>query len=138
MYANQKNMLRLNRCMSLVFLVGLLYLWEVCLAANNASVVIKRSSFPKGFVFGTASSAYQVCFCILAFLYIFSSAFSTHIVLRLDSNSTWFRILFKAFFVLQSLIDSAETERFTIFHWRLYQKLKGLIVPELMWIFKKK
>ncbi|KAL1830757.1 hypothetical protein ACET3Z_000408 [Daucus carota] len=52
-------MLRLNRCMSLVFLVGLLYLWEVCLAANNASVVIKRSSFPKGFVFGTASSAYQ-------------------------------------------------------------------------------
>lgn len=34
------------------------YLIQTCLADN----IISRSSFPKGFVFGTASSAYQVLF----------------------------------------------------------------------------
>ncbi|KAL1803224.1 hypothetical protein ACET3Z_031871 [Daucus carota] len=52
-------MLRLRKCMSLVLVLGVLFLRKDCLAADNGSVVIKRSSFPEGFVFGTASSAYQ-------------------------------------------------------------------------------
>ncbi|KAL8157341.1 hypothetical protein AgCh_002151 [Apium graveolens] len=52
-------MLRLRRCMSLVLLTGVLIFWENCLAATNDCIALKRSSFPKGFVFGTASSAYQ-------------------------------------------------------------------------------
>ncbi|KAK1362018.1 Beta-glucosidase 40 [Heracleum sosnowskyi] len=52
-------MVRLRRCMSLVLLIGVLFLLKDCLAADNCSVIINRSSFPKGFVFGTASSAFQ-------------------------------------------------------------------------------
>lgn len=63
-------MSRLRRCMSLVLLIGVLFVWKDCLATNNDSIAIKRSSFPKGFVFGTASSAYQVCFCILPFFFL--------------------------------------------------------------------
>lgn len=48
---------RLRSCMSL----ALLFVWKDCLAVDDDSFAINRSSFPEGFVFGTASSVYQVC-----------------------------------------------------------------------------
>ncbi|CAN6307545.1 unnamed protein product [Urochloa humidicola] len=53
-------MVRLRLPLLLLTVVGA-WMMQGCIAQGEG--VLTRGSFPQGFVFGTASSAYQVCLC---------------------------------------------------------------------------
>lgn len=48
-------------------MAGVLMFVMIMMGVNGNAWAISRADFPTGFVFGTASSAYQVCFGYLLF-----------------------------------------------------------------------